>query len=79
MLLAAPAAGLKLRQYDEPRRPAHGPRRPALQAAALEVLPRLSLLDPACGSGAFLVAAMKTLINVYAAVIGRIQFVSDRT
>ena len=28
-----------------------------------EVLPSLSLLDPACGSGAFLVAAMKTLIN----------------
>ena len=45
----------------------------------LDVLPRLSLLDPACGSGAFLVAAMKTLINVYSAVIGRIKFVSDRT
>src|SRR6266498_1672968 len=29
-----------------------------------DVLPRLSLLDPACGSGAFLVAAMKTLINL---------------
>jgi len=42
------------------------------------VLPNLSLLDPACGSGAFLVAAMKTLINVYAAVIGRISFLNDR-
>lgn len=43
-----------------------------------EVLPRLSILDPACGSGAFLVAAMKTLINVYAAVIGRIKFLHDK-
>lgn len=45
----------------------------------LEILPGLSLLDPACGSGAFLVAAMRTLINVYSAVIGKIKFVNDRT
>jgi hypothetical protein len=37
----------------------------------------MSLLDPACGSGAFLVAAMKTLINVYAAVTGKIKFLAD--
>ena len=43
-----------------------------------EVLPNLRLLDPACGSAAFLVSAMKTLINVYAAVIGKIEFLSDR-
>lgn len=43
-----------------------------------EVLPNLSLLDPACGSGAFLVAAMKTLINLYAAVIGKSKFLHDR-
>lgn len=43
-----------------------------------EVLPRLSLLDPACGSGAFLVAAMRTLINLYAAIIGKIKFLNDR-
>ncbi len=43
-----------------------------------EVLPGLSLLDPACGSGAFLVAAMKTLINVYSAVIGKIKFLGHR-
>jgi len=43
------------------------------------VLPKLSLLDPACGSGAFLVAAMKTLINIYSAVIGRIKFLNDKT
>ena len=41
------------------------------------VLPGLRLLDPACGSAAFLVAAMKTLINIYAAVIGKIQFLTD--
>src|SRR5206468_12979835 len=44
----------------------------------LDVLPQLSLLDPACGSGAFLVAAMKTLINVYAAVVGKIKFLNNR-
>jgi hypothetical protein len=43
-----------------------------------KVLPSLSVLDPACGSGAFLVAAMKTLINVYAAVVGKIKFLNDR-
>ena len=42
------------------------------------VLPGISLLDPACGSGAFLVAAMKTLINIYGAVIGRIKVLADR-
>ncbi|HWM91354.1 MAG TPA: RNA-binding domain-containing protein [Thermoanaerobaculia bacterium] len=43
-----------------------------------EVLPSLSILDPACGSGAFLVAALKTLLDVYSAVVGRIEFVNDR-
>ncbi|OUD13884.1 Eco57I restriction-modification methylase domain-containing protein [Thioflexithrix psekupsensis] len=32
-----------------------------------QVLPTLKLLDPACGSGAFLVAAMKTLVDIYQA------------
>ena len=45
----------------------------------LEILPNLSLLDPACGSGAFLVAAMRTLINLYSAIIGKIDFLPDRT
>jgi hypothetical protein len=44
-----------------------------------DILPNLSLLDPACGSGAFLVAAMKTLVNIYAAVIGKIQFLNNRS
>jgi len=43
-----------------------------------EVLPNLTLLDPACGSGAFLVAGMKVLINVYAAVIGKIKFLNQK-
>ncbi|MCF2146236.1 N-6 DNA methylase [Desmonostoc muscorum LEGE 12446] len=36
-----------------------------------DILPNLSILDPACGSGAFLVAAMKTLIQVYSNVLER--------
>jgi hypothetical protein len=43
-----------------------------------DVLPELKLLDPACGSGAFLVAAMKTLINVYSAIIGKVEFSGDQ-
>lgn len=42
-----------------------------------KVLPALKLLDPACGSGAFLVAAMKVLINLYSAVIGKIKFLHE--
>ena len=36
-------------------------------------LPSLSILDPAVGSGAFLVAAMKVLMNIYGAVLGRVE------
>ncbi|MEO6724930.1 MAG: DNA methyltransferase [Blastocatellia bacterium] len=43
----------------------------------LQILREMSILDPACGSGAFLVAAMKTLINLYAAVIGKIKVLND--
>ena len=75
---ARPIAGVKVRAY-----PALGDLLMDLDAPLCrrllhEILPGLSLLDPACGSGAFLVAAMKTLINVYAAVIGRIKFLHDR-
>jgi len=42
-----------------------------------DILPYISILDPACGSGAFLVAAMKTLINLYSAIIGKIEFLND--
>lgn len=43
-----------------------------------EILPSLSLLDPACGSGAFLVAAMKSLISIYSAIVGRIKLEGNR-
>jgi len=43
-----------------------------------DVLPDLRLLDPACGSAAFLVAAMKTLINIYSAVIGKVEFLGHK-
>lgn len=38
-----------------------------------EVLPSLTILDPAVGSGAFLVAALKVLINIYYAIVGRAE------
>ncbi|MCS7084770.1 MAG: ATP-binding protein, partial [Bacteroidia bacterium] len=40
----------------------------------IEALPKISVLDPACGSGAFLVAALKTLVNLYSAVYGKAMF-----
>jgi hypothetical protein len=43
-----------------------------------ETLPRLSLLDPACGSGAFLVAALKTLLNLATGLIGRCEALGHR-
>jgi len=44
-----------------------------------EILPNLSLLDPACGSGAFLVAAMKTLIEIYTTVASQAkQFTTEK-
>ena len=43
-----------------------------------EILPTLTLLDPACGSGAFLVAAMKKLITIYQQVTAKAKAFSDR-
>ena len=37
------------------------------------ILPGLSLLDPACGSGRFLKAALKRLMKVYSVVLGTLQ------
>ena len=49
------------------------------RALLLTELPSLSLLDPACGSGAFLVAALKTLLDVYTTLVGRIHSFNDPT
>lgn len=38
-----------------------------------DVLPSLTILDPAVGSGAFLVAGLKVLINIYYAIVGRAE------
>ena len=70
--------GVKIRQYDTLPDLLMDLDGPLCKQLLHTVLPGLSLLDPACGSGAFLVAAMKTLINVYAAVIGKIKFLNDR-
>ena len=43
----------------------------------LEILPKLSLLDPACGSGAFLVAALNTLRSIYEIVWTRTLVLRD--
>lgn len=40
-------------------------------------LKQISLLDPACGSGAFLVSALKTLLDIYSALMGRIHTFND--
>jgi hypothetical protein len=45
----------------------------------LQILPDLRLIDPACGSGAFLVAAMRTLIEIYSALVGKAKFLGDST
>lgn len=42
-------------------------------------LKQISLLDPACGSGAFLVAALKTMLDVYTVLMGRIHALHDPT
>jgi hypothetical protein len=43
----------------------------------LDLLPRISILDPACGSGAFLVSAMNTLTTIYGAITGKIEYLND--
>jgi hypothetical protein len=43
----------------------------------LDMLPKIRILDPACGSGAFLVSALNTLVNVYGSIIGKIEMLHD--
>jgi hypothetical protein len=38
-----------------------------------QVLPTITILDPSVGSGAFLVAALKVMMNVYYAIVGRAE------
>lgn len=47
------------------------------QKLLFDILPDLSVLDPACRDGVFLVAAMNTLRNIYGAVIGKIDQLND--
>ena len=42
------------------------------------ILNNLTILDPAVGSGAFLVAAMKELIDIYSPIIGKTKTLEDR-
>lgn len=70
---AMPELGLKEVRFDSvPDLLAKMDARTALKLVN-EVLPSITILDPAVGSGAFLVAALKCLINVYYAVVGRAE------
>lgn len=70
---AMPELGLKEVKFDSvPDLLAKMDARTALKLVG-EVLPSITILDPAAGSGAFLVAALKCLINVYYAVVGRAE------
>jgi len=75
---AHPIPGIKVRNYQTIADLLMDLDKDLCRELLFDVLPNLSLLDPACGSGAFLVAAMKALINVYAAVIGKIKFLGQR-
>ncbi len=69
--------GLSAREFDSMADLLMGLDAPLCRELLTQVLPELSLLDPACGSGAFLIAAMKTLINIYSAIVGKIKFLND--
>jgi hypothetical protein len=70
---AIPELGLKEVKFDSvPDLLAKMDARTALKLVG-DVLPSITILDPAVGSGAFLVAALKCLINVYYAVVGRAE------
>jgi hypothetical protein len=72
-----PIKGVKIREYHNMAELLMDLDAETCRSLLFTILPKLSLLDPACGSGAFLVAAMKTLINIYSAVIGKIKFLTD--
>ncbi|MEX8503536.1 MAG: DNA methyltransferase [Leptothrix ochracea] len=75
---AIPELGLKEIKFDTvPDLLARMDARTALRLVN-EVLPSITILDPAVGSGAFLVAALKCLINIYYAVVGRAEMGASR-
>ncbi|MEO1401648.1 MAG: hypothetical protein AAFV72_10435 [Cyanobacteria bacterium J06635_1] len=41
------------------------------------VLPQLHVLDPACGSGTFLLASLQWLVELYSVLIGHLQHIQD--
>ena len=43
----------------------------------VDILPKIKILDPACGSGAFLVSALDTLVNIYGFIVGKIEVLHD--
>ncbi|NJM05276.1 ATP-binding protein [Candidatus Gracilibacteria bacterium] len=47
------------------------------RSVLMRILPNLRLIDPACGSGAFLVAAMRTLISIYSGLLGHAKTLGD--
>ena len=70
---AIPELGIKEIKFDSvPDLLARMDARTALRLVN-QALPSISVLDPACGSGAFLVAALKCLVNIYSAVVGRAE------
>src|SRR5260370_42706473 len=70
---SAPLPGSKIRNYSSIADMLMDLDNDLCLALIHEILPRLSILDPACGSGAFLVAAMKKLLKIYHPVIGKIE------
>ncbi len=50
---------------------------PLCHLLLIDVLPSLSVLDPACGSGTFLVGALNSLIVIYSRVMSRMNDLKD--
>ena len=75
----SPAAGLPKRDFDTVGQMLSKMDDGLATRLLDEVLPGLSLLDPACGSGAFLIAAMKAMVDVYTGVFGWVRMSGSPT
>ncbi len=42
-----------------------------------DILPQVTVLDPACGTGTFLVAALQRLTDIYCSVVGHLERMQD--